>query len=328
MKRMRWAVLLALLVLIVAAFTLLRFDPPAQPLANPTERLNLNVRQGRLMQALYQVQATAEQTAWTPQLHWQAGDLWAQAGDLTRSLPHWEAAALEIGDPALLQKLADGYVQTQRWTSASETLQQLLTIDPDNQWAHYHLGLIRAAFDSSAARQHLQIAARVPDFGEVSAAVLTALDGDESLLAMNVGLALAGAELWPYAELAFQHAADTDFPFAEAQAYVGIARDWQGKDGGAAIEQAVALDARSPIVHYLQGLHLRFAQDYRASLNALVQAVALDPLNPAFYTELGTAYQLADDVASAERWLKMAVEISDDPRFAAALEQFYAESAQ
>jgi tetratricopeptide (TPR) repeat protein len=316
MKRQGRAVFLTLLVLFLVIV-------PVESTLDIEQLIDQNARQGRVMQALYHVEMLAAQDGWTPDLHQRAGDLWAQAGDVTRAIPHWRSAG---DDPALLRKLARAYLQTQAWTQASEVLQSLVALAPDDRWVHYQLGLLRAAFDAGAAQAHLLIAVRDPDYAEVSADVLRALQTDDTEVPMAVGLALAGAELWPQAELAFQHAADNAYPFAEALAYAGVARDWQGKDGSAAVEEAVLLDPRSPIVRYLHGLHLRFAGAYHASREAMTQAVALDPLNPAFYMELGTAYALVDDLDNAERWLKMAVEISDDPRFAEALERFYAES--
>lgn len=328
MKRIRWAALLftALLFLFLLIVFLLRPNSPLESSSSVdiTQRITDNIRQGRPMQALYYIEALAAQGGWTTDLHRQTGDLWALSGDITRAIPHWQSA--DIDDPVLLGQLADAYVRTQQWTRASETLQKLSVLTPEDQWTHYQLGLIRAAFDPIAAAEHLSISARVPEYTEISAELLQALEGDESLTAMRVGLVLAGRQMWPYAELAFQHAADSAYPYAEALAYAGIARDWQGKDGTALVEQAVQIEPENPVVRYLQGLHLRFDGDYAASREALIQAVALDPLNPAFYTELGSAYWLVDDLKSAERWLKMAVEISDDPRFAEALEQFYSES--
>jgi tetratricopeptide (TPR) repeat protein len=314
MRFWRWAVLTALLLCINLTSSS----------AADTDLISENVQQGRAMQALFHIDVLASLSGWTHNLHHQAGDLWLLVGDLTRAISHWQLADLD--DPVVARQLADGYLRTQQWTLASQTLQTLLQLMPDDRWAHYQLGLIRAAFDPTTAQDHLNIAVHVPEYGEVSAELLRVLEGDTVDSAMQVGLELAGAEMWPYAELAFQHAADIANPYAEALAYTGITRDWQGKDGREPIELAVQLEPQNPVVRYLEGIHLRFDGDYAGSREALIQAVALDPLNPAFYAELGAAYWLVDDLKSAERWLKMAVEISDDPRFAQALERFYAES--
>jgi tetratricopeptide (TPR) repeat protein len=79
-------------------------------------------------------------------------------------------------------------------------------------------------------------------------------------------------------------------------------------------------------VRFLQGLHLRDQADFAGSLDAFVLAVALNPQNPAYYAELGTAYRLVDDMDNAERWLQVAVDVSNrDARFQQLLALFYAD---
>jgi tetratricopeptide (TPR) repeat protein len=113
---------------------------------------------------------------------------------------------------------------------------------------------------------------------------------------------------------------------ALALAYAGLARDRQGKDGGAQIARAVSLDRQNAQVRYLEGLHWRQVGNYQASLSALVQATALDPENPALYAELASAYRLLGDLDAAERWYMQAVSVSNgDPRWQTVLDAFRAE---
>jgi tetratricopeptide (TPR) repeat protein len=211
---------------------------------------------------------------------------------------------------------------------AADALEQRLAIVPGDSWAHYQLSLIRAPFDPRSAATHLQAVSEEPMYGEPARAILaTVLDNpDDLLISMRVGIALADQHLWPYAELAFRHAAVVGQPFPEALAYVGLARDMQGKDGSPWIEQALALDADNPQVVYLHGLHLRSVGDYRQSLAQLTEAAALEPQNPAFLAELGSAYRLVNDLPSAEYWLKTAAALSPgNPHFQELLALFYAE---
>lgn len=295
------------------------------------ERVQSNRQQGRLMQALYQVEALADQQDWTPELLKLAGDLWNDAGDVTRALPYWEAASLTLSDDRLLMRtLAETYLAMQRWPEAVDHLALLAQSDPADAWAHYHLGLLRVAFDPLAVQAHLQIARTVPEYEMVADALLRVVenDGAGASISAAVGLVLADAELWPYAELAFQHAIDMGQAQPEVFAYAGLARDRQGKDGSLWISRAVAQAPQNPVARFIYGLHLRDQGEFNRSLNALVQAVVLDPTNPAYYAELGTAYQLVDDLENAERWLRMAVETSNqDPRFQRLLALFYAEEA-
>lgn len=268
----------------------------------------------RVVQNLFQVEAEAARSGWNIDLLLRAGSLWEDAGDLTGALPFWEAAALQ-GDSRVFRPLAAAYIELQRWAEAVDQLTLLVEVFPGDAWAHYQLGLIRAAFDPRAAEAHLQSAAQTPDYQTIAAELLSAVDTNQPD-PFGVGLALFNHELWPYAELAFQHAADLGDSYPEALAYAGLARDFQGKDGGALIDQAVALAARSAVVRYVEGLHLRAIGDYAGSLAAFVQAVALDPDNPGYYAALGAAYERVGDLENAERWLRVAVETSGgDPRF-------------
>ncbi|NDJ59638.1 MAG: tetratricopeptide repeat protein [Chloroflexi bacterium] len=335
LSRRTFVVLLALLV----PLTLLTFvwlsRPPDQNGSGGA--LDSDLREsGRPLQALYRVEAQAAEIGWTPAHLILAGDLWQEAGDLTRAVAYWEAALQsQPNDIRLLHTLANAYLELQRWSRAVEALTRLVMLTPADavvtEWAHFHLGLIQAAVDPVAAHDHLARAADQPAYATDAAALTRVLRAstDDPLLALRVGLALADQARWAYAEIAFRHAANQDSGYPEALAYTGLARDRQGKDGAAWIAQAVSVDPQNPQVRYLQGLHLRHSGDYAASLDALILATALAPENPALYAELGLAYQQVGDLLAAEHWLETAVALSnDDPRFIELLAALRAEEAQ
>ncbi len=321
----RAAPVMALLVLLLLV---VRFAPN-NPVSTPTpiiDSLSANIRGGRVWQAIYQLEAQAAHSGWTPDMQRLAGDLWRDAGDLTSAVAYWQAA--NSSDVVLTRDIAQAYITLQRWTDAADVLGNLLILAPDDSWAHYQLGLIRAPFDPQSAIIHLQTVTNDIVYGEPARAVLAALleSPDDPLISMRVGVAMADEGLWPYAELAFRHAATLAQPFPEALAYVGLARDQQGKDGSTWIAQALALDGENPQVLYLDGLHLRTRGEHPQSLDRLVQAASLDPQNPAFLAELGTAYRLLNDLPSAEYWLKAAAALAvSDLRFQELLARFYAE---
>jgi tetratricopeptide (TPR) repeat protein len=280
------------------------------------------------MQALYHVEAAAR-AGWSPDLLRLAGDLWQEAGSEAQALPYWQAAAAaRPGDTTLLRQIAQTSITQARWPDAADALERLLVAVPDDVWAHYQLGLIRAAYDPAAARVHLQVAA--PTGGDpVVDALLAALDApDESApLGMRVGQALMSARLWGNAELAFRQAAAERAPYADALAYAALARLPQGKDAGTWAAQAVLLAPDSALAHYASGLSLRAAGDLAASRDALARAVTLAPTDPVYYAELGSLYQLSGDLAEAARWLTMAVSVSGgDELYQKALALFYAET--
>ncbi len=281
-------------------------------------RLQSHYRAGRWMQALYHLEALAAREGWTSDRLRLAGDIWRQMGDPALAAAYWEAAA----NPGLARRLAEVYLDLQRWSDAAAALETLLQTAPNDVWGHYHLGLLRAAFDPTAAADHLRRAGAAPVAADLLAALTTAAPDDAPMAA---GLTLAENDLWPYAELAFQHAANLQPPYPEALAYAGLSRDQQGKDGSKLIRQAAAAAPSSPVVRYLQGLHLRRVGDLAGSLEALQVAAALAPLNPAYAAEVGEAYRLLDDLGNAQIWLERAVTLAGaDPRFRRLLDDFYA----
>lgn len=288
-----------------------------------------NLAAGQVFQALYQIDVQAAEFGWTPEMLLQAGNIWQEIGDVTRALPYWEAAyiAQPVDNPTLLHQLSQTYLDLNQWSLALDRLQQLIVIDPENGWGHYHLGLLLAASNPVEAAAHLRVAARTPAYAETANSILTVMQGQPDNT-YALGVRLSGLGLWPYAELAFQHTIDRGEASVEALAYMGLARDRQGKDGQAWINQAVSASPQNALIRYLEALHLRTVEDYRGSLDSLIQATALEPDNPAHYAELGNAYRLMGDLESAERWLKVANNLSEgDPQFQQMLALFYAEEA-
>jgi tetratricopeptide (TPR) repeat protein len=303
-RRYRATPLMALLVL----FALLAFT---QPTTSP--------------QNLYQIEAQAALEGWTPALHRTAAGLHLDRGDWHQAVAHWEA--VEQPDVSLLEQIAAAYLALDRLGDAVSTYERLLTLDPDHAPAHYRLGLLLAGSDPRRAMAHLRVVSDDPTYAEVALALLSvyADDSDENV-AMAAGVTLVNAELWPYAELAFKHAAATQYPYPVALAYVGLSREQQGKDGQPAIESALALDPQSPQVWYVRGLSARARGDYEIGRVAFVMAARLDPANPAYYAELGLTHQRLFEYETAEHWLRVAVAASEsDRRFQQILAVFYAQ---
>lgn len=334
-SRREWVVLLVILPVFLLLIALLGRTLPdlllPDDLTFPPNNVAELRRSGQVMQALYLLEAHAEQTSWTPDALQLAGELWREAGDLTRSVAYWEAARqTRPDDPVLVRRLAQAYIELQNWTPAADTLDHLVTIQPDDKWARLQLGLLRAPIDPQTAQVHLRAAATEPAYAAMTQPLLAifADHADDPLISMRVALELVEQEQWQFAELAFRHAATINAPYPEALAYVGLMRDNQGKDGGVWIEQAVALEPDNPQLRYLQGLHLRRISDDVGSAEVLLLAVTLEPDNPAFYAELAEAYRRLGELPLAEYHLQLAVLFSNnDPHFQELLTLFYAEEA-
>lgn len=329
-RQLRAAFWLMLLVLIPLAVFTSAAQSPTTPSEDSPNQLTANRRAGRPVQTLYQIQALAAAGGWTAELNRMAGDTAQQMDDLARAVSYWEAAQASVEDVAAARKLAESYLTLQRWQDALRWLRRLAALIPAEPWAHYHLGLLLAAANPQEALVHLRAAAVSDDYTPTVSALIEALETEDRPAQLRrVGVLLMRESLWPYAELAFQQEIASAGVSGEALAYIGLARDRQGKNGSAWLAQAALLEPENPRVLYLQGLHLRFAGDDRSSLSALARAFALDSQNPALAAEVGRAYQQLDNLVEAEAWLQRAVLLSDGAaQFQEMLAVFYAEEAQ
>ncbi len=321
---------LAVLALLMASLVLIIAPGQSDQLPVPTSTIQPTLpafASGRPVQTLYQIEAIAAQSGWTGDLALKAGSEWQSLGDLSRAVSFWELAfRAQPNNLGLVKQLAQADLDLQRWSAATIALSQTIALSPDDEWANYNLGLLQAATSPSAAYEHLRQAAHDPAYRDVASDFLFLSDAkpDDPSNAMKAGMTLVSHHLWNYAESAFDYAAALADPYPEALAYAGFSRDNQGKDGSAQLQQALKLAPANPQVYYLQGLHLRMAGDNNGSLSALLQAANLSPLNPAYAAELGSAYQLVDNLAQAQYWLEQAVKLSGgDQRFQDLLTHFY-----
>lgn len=315
----------ALTVVLLLISIVLHRASPSTPLTD--ERSGSSNQPGRTIQQLYLLEYTAYTSGWTADSLAAAAQSYRLIGDLTQASVHYERAlSLDsewTGRAAAMQALAEIYLERGDWARAYDVLQSLSAAVP-SPWAFFQLGLIAAPVDPAAAVRYLEQAAD-PVYLRLFAELRPAL-ADDQANPLRIGITLLNRDLLPYAEHAFaitaESAADAETT-ALALAYGALARDRQGKAGTDWIARAVALSPNNFMVRYLQGLHLRHIGDDRASLNALIAAAALNPQDPALFAELGTAYRLVGDMASAERWLREAVRLSNnDPRFVALLTDF------
>lgn len=290
------------------------------------ERVDTYRRLNRPVQALHIVETVAARDGWTPSLAGIAGTLRRATGDLEGAVAAW--SLIPSPDSGLLRSVAQTQIELGGWPEAAETLVRLMDIAPDERWAALNYGLLMASIDPQAATSALQMATEDAAYRTLANILLDTIsrNRDQPLLPMRVGVALADQSQWAFAEVAFARAADMNDPYAEALAYLGLARDRQGKDGGDSILRAVTLEPGNARVRYLQGVHLRAAGDATGAIDALAQAAALDPQNPAYYAELAQAYRDNHDLTQAEHWLVTAVAVSNNaPHYQEMLALFYAD---
>jgi tetratricopeptide (TPR) repeat protein len=281
---------------------------------------------GEMQAALYHIEAQAKMNTWTAQDHIRAGNLWRDMSDLSRALPHWEAANLLEPNPNLLRQIADIYIQRGEWGMAWARIQQLLQLAPNDSWGLYYGGLILAPSDPTRAYGLLgQVAGIEQTYASTAYDIQQAMGNDptDPEIAIRIATVLASVSEWSLAENAYQYAADTFYPFPEATVYVALMRVQQGKNGVRWIEEALTLSQDNAVVHYIAGVYWRDVGEYAKSEANLILAILFEPNNPTFYAELGTTYREMGNRFEAEIWLQTAVLISDDPIIAQALASFY-----
>jgi tetratricopeptide (TPR) repeat protein len=283
----------------------------------------------RPVQALFRLELQAARTGWNDDVARQMGNLRRGLGDLSGAVAAW--ARIESPDAATLSDLARAQLALEEWSAAADTLRVWLLLSPDDPQASLQLALLTVSFDPASSLRLLEAAAVEPAYSELTYVLITVLRQyeDDPLLPLLVGRALAEQEQWVYAQVAFEHASQRFEPFPEALIYLALARTMQGKDGSAEAERAAALAPQDARVRYLQGVYLRAADAPLAAIDVLVQAIALDPQSAAYYAELAGAYRDVRELAQAERWLLMALEVSGGAaRYREQLALFYADEAE
>ncbi len=317
-------------ILIAAAVILLPQlmpQPDAEALTVSEPALTTQVVAGRPVQELYRLHFQGQQTGdWTRQQYQDAVRYAQRIGNPGQSLDYQQAAFAQSPENAALAiDLAERYIERRDWTRAAQQLQRAAVLKPDDGWVKTQLGLILAPRSAANALQYLRTATSWAGYDEAVARLLPLLEisTNDVTSAVQIGLILGQAGLWEYAENAFA-AAVTLEPLAEYKAYIGLAREMQGRSGKLWIDQAVQQSPNNPLVQYIQGIYQRAQRDYQASVASFTTALALDPLNPAYYAEIGQTYREIGDIVNADYWLRQAVTVSNqDPQFERILAEFH-----
>jgi tetratricopeptide (TPR) repeat protein len=321
-------------ILIAGLFVLwqqvIKPQPPIGPVLLNIADVPVSVVDGRPAQELYRLRYQGHQSGgWMGDQYRVAARYSERIGQPDQSLTYLEAAfSVSPQDAIIAVDLAERYIEYQDWPRAVEILQQAAVLSPDDGWIKTQLGLILAPQDAITALEFFNTASSWVGYDATITALLPTLQTstDDAGSAIQIGLILGQSGLWSYAQNAFEHAYEQEAQ-AEYAAYIGLAREMQGKSGQHWIEQAVVQSPDSALVQYVQGIYQRGQRDYQASVESFTAALALDPLNPAYYAEIGQTYRETGDVVSAEYWLRQAVTVSNqDPQFEQILTDFYAVS--
>jgi tetratricopeptide (TPR) repeat protein len=286
---------------------------------------------GRFDDAIRHLYAAASLDGWTTARRVALGDAYVGKGDLKSAVAQWELAlAADPNDDGLLARLANQYEATGRFADAVRVLGQLTKLRPNDAAVYYRLAVLTAATAPDQAPARLAVTAAIsPTLAPATKILIDAIQageasGDQAYVFGKVGFALVQLSEWRLAEEALTHAVALNPQYADAFAYLGLARDKQNKDGLDYYQTAVKLAPQSPLAQYLLGLHWRSAGDSTTALPYLLAAQKLDPQNPAIAAEIGGAYASTGDLTDGETWLTQAVNLDDkNPQWWLLLARFY-----
>lgn len=281
--------------------------------ATPAPTLNLDLQLVRLY-------ASADQSGWTEEQYQAVAQLLQSTApdQVTLSL---SAHLPDLTQREVLQQTLLDQVANEAWLEATQTIEALLALDPQNPQVNLWLGIL--LLPESGAKNYLEVSAASPNPSQALAIALLSTDYQPK----EIGLQLMEAELAGFAIRFLSLALERDGLDYIAYAYRGLARDQVGGDGYFDIQNAIALAPDDPLGYYALGLHYRQTADYDLSQQAMSDAQLLEPENPALVAELGAAFQLTNNLAEAESWYQQAITLApDDLRFISLLAAFYADS--
>lgn len=236
------------------------------------------------------------------------GDVNYLENNTARATEIWEQA-LGQKDPApgLYSRLAQVFQANGDPRKASQYLQTYVSAHPEDASAHYRLGLLLTLSDPPHASSELKSAAQLdPQFGpavETLRSTLNLISPDDSasrrLVIVGRGLGLVNE--WQLAHAAFESAVEADKNNAEAWAWLGESNQQTGsaQDGSTELDQALKLDADSPTVRGLRGLHFQRVGNFRQALTEFEAAATLEPKNPAWFVSIGESQAKLGDLIKA-----------------------------
>jgi len=183
--------------------------------------------------------------------------------------------------------------------SEEQLLKKWLELEPGNPEASEKLGILLSSEGKPEAIPLLKYAV---DNSEQAASrlasLISALDSSQDEPAYHLtrcGQALADLDEWSLAEMAFNTAANANPQYAQAWAWLGLARQLNKTPGAqAAIETALRLDPQSAFIHAMQGMIWQQAGNLEQAQLSFEMATKLEPENPAWWQALGTASSQVD----------------------------------
>ncbi len=243
------------------------------------------------------------------------GSAYQQLGDLSSAVNAWTYA---LPAAKAYQSLAQDQRELGNFSGAAESWSSYILQVPGDASAHFQLGLLKAALAPNQALPDLMLSAQQEPSLDNSVQALrsalntAALSDDAAYQFLISGRALAALGDWDLAAQAFRNAIQVNPDYGEAWGWLSEAKQQQGQDGSAEMEQALALNPNSAMLQSLYGLTLQRRKQPEQALAAFQNAAALEPDNSGWQMALGGAYEQTGDLVAALEHYQRATTLSPD----------------
>ncbi len=211
-------------------------------------------------------------------------------------------------------RLADIYHLRQEYDKEKALLEIWLEAEPSNPGASQRLGILISASADPKALPLLITASTsstvINSRLETLIAALKLDPGNPAFRLASCGQALANLNEWKLAEQAFSLAVSENPLYAEAWAWLGLARQHENTPGALpALEKAQQLDPNSAAIHAMLGTFWLQAGKPKYALLQFSTSTKLEPGNPAWWVARANAAShsdLADALDSFTRAVNLA----------------------
>jgi len=257
-----------------------------------------------------------------------------QRGDIEDAIDRWrEVAVLNPRSVEAHYRLGQSYLARSQFELAEQELERAVLYDRAHQGAHYYLGLLLVAEDTTLAREHLDLAATGEDLQLAERAremVLLleelATSEDGAYVAARLGHAYVKSEVPSLALVELERAVALQPNNHAARAYLGYALFALGERDRAleVLREVTHLAPKHPLGYYFLALVHRSEGYLPTALWEFKRSLRLDPSNPAVYADIADTYQRMREYLAAGEWYQAAAEVApDEVDFQLVLAQFY-----
>jgi tetratricopeptide (TPR) repeat protein len=249
------------------------------------------------------------------------GDLLNDSGEYLLAIGVWDGIGKGIPESeAALVRIAKAYRQLGDLQEAINNWQEATRLNPENDEAHFNLGLLLMTTQPQKALLELMQAARINQEWDARVQVLRA-GLNLALLNDNIpyqlvvsGQSLASIGEWELSQEAFLRALNLANDYPAAWAWLGEAYQHIGKDGLPALKKALEMDQNSAFILALNGLYYRRQNQIDLAWSAYSKAAGLEPNNPAWQLAMGDLSAQKGDLLQAQEYYKKAVNLEpQDP---------------